>query len=196
MSVDRLIGYAAVLLVAAILLFALFDRANGTYAQRVGTVASRWVGGALQSPITLVRGSGGAAAFPDRTARSLTGSCRAGCHANDRGRRRGRNRHADRDAGSNRNVYADGRADGGGHGHAGANDYGNDRGRWAGTGDGDAVSQCPARPANFQLVTRFDENAILSVLQGPVQANNYQWWEVRNDQGQGWCADEWLQAVP
>lgn len=198
LSVDRLIGYAAVLLVAAILLFALFDRANGTYAQRVGTVASRWVGGALQSPITLVRA---VVAAPQPFLTAL----------------RGRSPAVAGPAATPTTVVVAAVET------ATPTATPAPTATFTPTVEPTVVVTATLAPTttatiavggqvrvtgtqflnarrgpglNFQLVTRFDENAILSVLQGPVQANNYQWWEVRNDQGQGWCADEWLQAVP
>jgi hypothetical protein len=198
LSVDRLIGYAAILLVVAVLVFALFDRSGGTYAQRIGSVTSRWAAGALLSPVTLVRA---VLAAPQPFLAALRGRSPA---------------TTEPDATPTVAVAIDvatatptsaplptatitptlaptvvvtatlvptstATIQVGGQVRVTGTQFLNAR-----RGPG----------LNFQLVTRFDENAILTVLQGPVQANNYQWWEVRNDQGQGWCADEWLQAVP
>ena len=48
----------------------------------------------------------------------------------------------------------------------------------------------------FQLATRFPADVILTVLRGPITADNYTWWEVKGEAGQGWCADQWLQPAP
>jgi len=48
----------------------------------------------------------------------------------------------------------------------------------------------------FQLATRFPADAILTVVNGPITADNYTWWEVKGEAGQGWCADQWLALGP
>lgn len=196
LSIDRLIGYAAVLLVVAVLVFALFDRSGGSYAQRIGAVTTRWAGGALQSPVTLVRA---VLAAPQPFIAAL----------------RGRSPAANEPSPTptvvvvlpvatltpttepqptatltptlvatepiTATVVPTTTIQVGGQVRVTGTQFLNAR-----RGPG----------LTFQLVTRFDENSILTVLQGPVAANDYQWWEVRSDQGQGWCADEWLQPVP
>ena len=198
LSVDRIIGYVAVLLVVAVLVFALFDRSEGTYAQRIGAVTTRWAAGALQSPVTLVRA---VLAAPQPFLAAL----------------RGRSSVDDTPGVTPTVIVAapvitatpaiellptatltptvvptvpvtvtvapttTAGIQVGGQVRVTGTQFLNAR-----RGPG----------LNFQLVTRFDENAILTVVQGPVAANDYQWWEVKNDEGQGWCADEWLQPVP
>lgn len=198
LSVDRLIGYAAVLLVVAVLVFALFDSSGGTYAQRIGAVTSRWAAGALQSPVTLVRA---VLAAPQPFLAALRGRSPT---------------PAELDATPTAVAAIDAAT-------ATPTSVPLPTATITPTLAPTAVVTATLVPTstatiqvggqvrvtgtqflnarrgpglNFQLVTRFDENAILTVLQGPVQANNYQWWEVRNDQGQGWCADEWLQPAP
>lgn len=198
LSVDRIIGYAAVLLVVAVLVFALFDRSQGTYAQRIGTVTGRWAAGALQSPVTLVRavlaapqpflaalrGRAPAAAEPDMTPTAVvavTGPTVTPTTAPPPTATITPTLAPTTVVTVTRVPTTTATIQVGGQVRVTGTQFLNAR-----RGPG----------LNFQLVTRFDENAILTVLQGPVQANNYQWWEVRNDQGQGWCADEWLQPAP
>ena len=48
----------------------------------------------------------------------------------------------------------------------------------------------------YRVVTALRENAVLDVIGGPQDANNYPWWQVRNDAGEtGWVAGEWLQVA-
>ncbi len=197
LSVDRLIGYAAVLLVVAVLVFALFDRSGGTYAERIGSVTSRWAAGALQSPITLVRAI---LAAPQPFVTALRGRAPASVEpvvtptaAAVVGAQTATPTTMPLPTATITPTVAPavvvtatlvptatGTIQVGGQVRVTGTQFLNAR-----RGPG----------LSFQLVTRFDENSILTVLQGPVQANNYQWWEVRNDQGQGWCADEWLQPA-
>ena len=55
LSPDRLLGYAAVLLLLAFLTTTILDRSSPRFAERAGTVAARWAGGALRSPLTLIQ---------------------------------------------------------------------------------------------------------------------------------------------
>ena len=43
------------------------------------------------------------------------------------------------------------------------------------------------------VVTTVKEGTVLTVLDGPEQADDYQWWKVRTPSGEeGWGADNWL----
>jgi hypothetical protein len=42
------------------------------------------------------------------------------------------------------------------------------------------------------VIARFPEDTRLTVLDGPVISNGYTWWKVSGQQGEGWCADQWL----
>jgi hypothetical protein len=44
----------------------------------------------------------------------------------------------------------------------------------------------------FEILTRFPEGTRLLVLDGPESGEQYTWWRVRGDKGEGWCADRWL----
>lgn len=57
LSPDRLLGYAAILLLLAFLTVALLDRSSDRFSERAGTVATRWISGALRSPLTLIQAS-------------------------------------------------------------------------------------------------------------------------------------------
>jgi hypothetical protein len=43
---------------------------------------------------------------------------------------------------------------------------------------------------------RFPEGTILTVLEGPVEADGYTWWQVQDEQGNsGWSAERNLEGV-
>jgi hypothetical protein len=46
-----------------------------------------------------------------------------------------------------------------------------------------------------QIVERLAENTELLVLEGPVQADGYNWWKIKGDFGEGWCVDRWLEPI-
>jgi hypothetical protein len=44
-----------------------------------------------------------------------------------------------------------------------------------------------------ELVTNAAEGTVLTVLEGPQEADGYLWWKLRTPDGEeGWAADEWL----
>lgn len=45
---------------------------------------------------------------------------------------------------------------------------------------------------SFDVVTRFPEGSRLLILEGPESEGGFTWWQVRGEQGEGWCADQWL----
>lgn len=45
---------------------------------------------------------------------------------------------------------------------------------------------------DFDVLTRFPEGAYLLVVDGPESREQFVWWKVRGEQGEGWCADRWL----
>ncbi|MCB9007338.1 MAG: SH3 domain-containing protein [Ardenticatenaceae bacterium] len=47
----------------------------------------------------------------------------------------------------------------------------------------------------YEIVSRFPEGSRLIVLEGPVTADGFNWWKMRGDDGEGWCADRWLHPV-
>jgi hypothetical protein len=47
----------------------------------------------------------------------------------------------------------------------------------------------------YEVVARYREGTRLRVLEGPVAADGFAWLKVRGDEGEGWCADEWLTPV-
>jgi len=43
------------------------------------------------------------------------------------------------------------------------------------------------------LVKTVEDGTILMVLEGPIEADDYQWWQVQDESGSvGWAASEWL----
>ena len=63
-------------------------------------------------------------------------------------------------------------------------------------GTGGKTLRARAGPGtSYDIITRFNEGAQLLVLEGPVEADGYVWWEVRGGQDEGWCADRWLVPV-
>lgn len=201
LSVDRLLGYAAILLLLVFAAATLADRTPGRLAARAGAVAARWVGGALRSPLTLIQ-AGLQAPAPFIAA--LAGRSPAEGQAE---------------------ITAAVATDGG---EPTTTPELAPTPLPATLAPEPTATPTPAPTATltpttsitlgvgsqvrvvntqflnarrdaglrFQLATRFPADAILTVLSGPVIADNYTWWEVKGEAGQGWCADEWLQLVP
>jgi hypothetical protein len=42
------------------------------------------------------------------------------------------------------------------------------------------------------ILARFDEGAVVEVIDGPVEAEGLTWWRVRGSAGEGWCAADFL----
>ncbi|WP_423225109.1 hypothetical protein [Candidatus Amarolinea aalborgensis] len=205
LSPDRLLGYAAIFLILAFLATALVDRSSPRFGDRAGSVATRWVGGALRSPLTLIQ-AGLRAPAPFITAL------------------RGRSPAAEPTPLPTALAAAPTSA---------ASAAPTDAAPLTPTLPPATVTLPPAtlvitptatlsatvsstitvgsqvRVVNtqflnarrsaglrFQLATRFPADAILTVVQGPITADNYTWWEVKGEAGQGWCADQWLLLAP
>lgn len=47
----------------------------------------------------------------------------------------------------------------------------------------------------FEIVARFPEGTRLLILEGPEMEGGLTWWKVRSEQGEGWCADQWLAPI-
>ena len=205
LSPDRLLGYAAILLLLAFLTTVILDRSPGRFPERAGIVATRWVGGALRSPLTLIQAGLQAPApfitalrgrsptaqptpFPTAIASAPTTASNAEPTATEVLTATPApatvaspptavvitptvtltaNVSSTITVGSQVRVVN--------------TQFLNAR-RNAGL--------------RFQLATRFPADAILTVVQGPITADNYTWWEVKGEAGQGWCADQWLLLAP
>ena len=50
--------------------------------------------------------------------------------------------------------------------------------------------------ADAPVRTQFDNGATLRVLGGPVDADNYTWWRVEGEQGDGWSVGAFLRPLP
>jgi len=62
------------------------------------------------------------------------------------------------------------------------------------TGTGGAGLRLRELPTtDSQLVVMAREGTVLTVLEGPTDADGYRWWKVRTPEGEeGWGADNWL----
>jgi hypothetical protein len=47
---------------------------------------------------------------------------------------------------------------------------------------------------NYEVTAKFSPGERLQVLDGPTESGGYTWWQVRGDSGEGWSADDWLEA--
>jgi hypothetical protein len=47
----------------------------------------------------------------------------------------------------------------------------------------------------YPAVASMPDGTILHLIDGPVNAEGYIWWQVEADGQSGWCADTWLKAV-
>ncbi len=47
-----------------------------------------------------------------------------------------------------------------------------------------------------QVVARFPPDTLLEIVAGPEHADGHDWWRVRSTNGEGWCAAEFLAALP
>lgn len=45
------------------------------------------------------------------------------------------------------------------------------------------------------MLVRFAENSEVTILEGPVEANDYTWWRVENELGAGWVAEGSLDGM-
>lgn len=203
LSPDRLLGYAAILLLLAFLTVALLDRSSDRFSERAGTVATRWISGALRSPLTLIQASLQAPApfitalrgrsptnptptpaaaalapvgeltpppptlVPTATPEPATATPQPASPAITSTVTLTATASSTITIGSQVRVVN--------------TQFLNAR-RNAGL--------------RFQLATRFPADAILTVVNGPITADNYTWWEVKGEAGQGWCADQWLALGP
>lgn len=204
LSPDRLLGYAAIFLILAFLATALVDPSSPRFADRAGSVATRWVGGALRSPITLfqaglqapapfitaLRGRSPTAQptpLPTALAAAPTSAVSA----------------APTDAGALTPTLAPPTAT------PPAAVVITPTATLTTSVSSTITVGSQVRVVNtqflnarrnaglrFQLATRFPADAILTVVQGPITADNYTWWEVKGEAGQGWCADQWLLLAP
>ena len=52
------------------------------------------------------------------------------------------------------------------------------------------VREAPGMDARF--VARFPPNSILRILDGPKTVDGHVWWNVRGENGEGWCASDYL----
>jgi hypothetical protein len=205
LSLDRLLGYAAVFLVLAFLATALVDRSSPRFADRAGGVATRWVGGALRSPITLIQAglqapapfitalrgrSPAAQPTPLPTALSAAPTSAASAAPTDARPLTPAllpataivppptlviTPTATLTASVSSTITV---------------------GSQVRVVNTQFLNARRSPGLRFQLATRFPTDAILTVVQGPITADNYTWWEVKGEAGQGWCADQWLLLVP
>ncbi len=205
LSPDRLLGYAAIFLILAFLATALVDRSSPRFADRAGSVATRWVGGALRSPLTLIQAGLRApvpfitalrgrstAAEPTPLPTALAAAPTSAASA------------APTDARSLTPTLPPATAT-----LAPATLVITPTATLTASVSSTITVGSQVRVVNtqflnarrsaglrFQLATRFPADAILTVVQGPITADNYTWWEVKGEAGQGWCADQWLLLVP
>lgn len=52
-----------------------------------------------------------------------------------------------------------------------------------------------AATTNAEIVARFDDGAILTVIGGPEEADGLTWWQVESEAGAGWSAADYLEPV-
>ncbi len=61
--------------------------------------------------------------------------------------------------------------------------------------DGDPLRARAEPGTTFEIVARFPEGSRLHILEGPQAGDGFNWWKVEGEQGEGWCADQWLVPV-
>ena len=60
--------------------------------------------------------------------------------------------------------------------------------------DGAGLNMRVAAGSNQDLVATVSDGEILKVLAGPLDADGYKWWQVRDSEDNiGWVAAEWLE---
>lgn len=208
LSPDRILGYTALLVIVSFLVVVAFDRTPGAFSTRAGAVATRWLSGALRSPLTLAQAILKAPA-PFVTA--LGGDAGENGAASPTAVAAAADPAAVTETPSlpaveptvtltptlappiatpivvmtvtptiTATIAVTPTMGVGVQVRVVNTEFLNAR-RDAGL--------------RFQLTTRFPAGVILTILQGPVVADNYTWWEVKGEAGQGWCADQWLEAV-
>lgn len=64
-------------------------------------------------------------------------------------------------------------------------------------GTGEDKLRCRAGPGLAEeLVIVLDEGTRLSIMDGPVPVDDYEWWKIKTEDGQvGWAASDWLLPV-
>lgn len=64
-------------------------------------------------------------------------------------------------------------------------------------GTGEDKLRCRAGPGLAEeLVITLDEDTRLTIMDGPVSADDYEWWKIKTEDGQvGWAASDWLLPV-
>jgi len=64
-------------------------------------------------------------------------------------------------------------------------------------GTGEAKLRCRAGPGLAEeLVIILDEGTRLTIMDGPVPVDDYEWWKIKTEDGQvGWAAGDWLLPV-
>lgn len=201
LSLDRLLGYAAILLLLAFVVATLADQTPGSLSVRAGAVMTRWVGGALRSPLTLIQAGLQApapfiAALRGRSPTVTLSEATAVANAAS-------GEPTPTAAPTLTPVPATVAPE------PTATAFITPTATLTATvsitiGIGSQVRVVNTQFLNarrdaglrFQLATRFPADVILTVLRGPITADNYTWWEVKGEAGQGWCADQWLQPAP
>ncbi len=60
--------------------------------------------------------------------------------------------------------------------------------------DGAGLNMRVAAGSNQDLVTTASDGEVLKVLAGPLEADGFKWWQVRDSENKvGWVAGEWLE---
>lgn len=61
--------------------------------------------------------------------------------------------------------------------------------------DGQSLRARSSPGTRFDIVLRFPAGTRLHILEGPVSSDGFTWWKAQGQQGEGWCADQWLARV-
>jgi len=67
---------------------------------------------------------------------------------------------------------------------------------YVGTADGARLNGRAEPGLDAVVVAVYEPGEMLTVVEGPVQADDRQWWRVRGASGEGWCAAEFLLPAP
>jgi hypothetical protein len=60
---------------------------------------------------------------------------------------------------------------------------------------GDRVLSRTLPGVDQEVGTRFERQSILTVVDGPVYADDYKWWKLEGSSGIGWCAEKWISPL-
>lgn len=63
------------------------------------------------------------------------------------------------------------------------------------TSDGSGLRVRQEPGIDQPIITRLSAGATIAITGGPTTADGYQWWRVRGDWGEGWCAAEFLEPM-